>query len=322
MATKRSYALMAVLILAAMFGSLCFGDEKPPADKPASTQRMTKETRMMVIRSLNAEYVFVRKPLPIAQKGGMTIKNGVITPDEQQLQMMIAQYGMAAKPGDRAQITAIEIKNDRIHLELNGGGKKKQKWYQHIEVGGMGGTTPISRDTSDPVAKGTYVDLVFDKYVPEMTGNDIREILAPLLDFHAKSAAEAYLDTVPPQVKEAVKNHQVLVGMNREMVGYAKGRPDQKIREKDEQGNEYEEWIYGRPPQEVAFVRFVGDEVARLELMKVDGTKVIRTEKEVDITPMKVEALKKKQEAESPIDQGPGKKPSLKRPGEEGDKQQ
>ena len=81
---------------------------------------------------------------------------------------------------------------------------------------------------------------------------------------------EAYLETVPPKVKEAIQNHQVLVGMNHEMVTYAKGRPPKKVREQDGE-TEYEEWIYGDPPQDVEFVRFMGDEVVRLETMKVDG---------------------------------------------------
>ncbi len=266
----------------------------------------------MVIRSLNAEMVFVRKPLPRGEKG-MTIKGGVVTPGEDELRLAIAQFGFAAKPGDRAMITNVDIKSDRIRFEINGGPKKKKKWYQHIEVGGMGGMTPVAPDKDDPNAqKGSYIDLAFDKYVPEMTGDQIREQLSPLLDFHAKSAAEAFLETVPPKVKEAIKNHEVLVGMNREMVGYAKGRPLQKIREKDEQGKDYEDWMYGQPPQEVNFIRFVGDEVVRVEQMKVDGTKVVRTEKEVDVADMGV-ALAKKEEQKKPR---PANAPTLRRPGE------
>ncbi len=312
---KRSYLAILVLLLAA---SICFADN-PPQKKQFSSERMTKETRMLVIRSLNAEFVFVRKPFPMGQTG-LTIKDGVVSPAEQQLEMLVAQYGMAAKPGDRAKITNIEIKDNRIHIEINGGPKKKSKWYEHVEISGMGGSTPVARSNSDPAPKGSYVDLVFDKYVPEMTGNDVRELLSPLLDFHAKSAAEAYIETVPPKVKEAIKNHEVLVGMNREMVGYAKGRPDQKIRERDAEGNDYEEWIYGQPPKQVCFVRFIGDEVTKLELMNVDGSKIIRTEKEVDITPMRVKVTPKKEE--NPLDPGPGKKPTLKRPGENSDDKQ
>ena len=72
--------------------------------------------------------------------------------------------------------------------------------------------------------------------------------------------------------------------MNREMVMASKGRPPKKIREKDGE-TEYEEWIYGEPPQDVDFVRLVGDEVVRLESMKVDGEKIVHTEREVDLPP-------------------------------------
>ena len=72
-----------------------------------------------------------------------------------------------------------------------------------------------------------------------------------------------------------------MVGMNREMVLYAKGLPIRKIREEKE-GTQYEEWVYGEPPQDVDFVRFSGDEVVRVETIKVNGEKSIRTEKETD----------------------------------------
>src|SRR2546423_11697598 len=119
---------------------------------------------------------------------------------------------------------------------------------------------------------------------------------------------DAYLESVPPKVKEAIKNHQVLVGMNREMVIYAKGRPEKKVREKDGE-TEYEDWIYGEPPHDVDFVRLVGDEVVRVETMKVNGEKVIRTEKEVNIAaPPSV--------AKGPGEERPANAPSLLRPGE------
>ena len=100
--------------------------------------------------------------------------------------------------------------------------------------------------------------LSFDKYVPELTGEQVREMLAPVFDFKALTEAEAYEKTLPPKVQDAIKDHQVLVGMDREMVIYAKGRPPKKIRDKDDNGVDYEEWIYGDPPQEVQFVRFHG----------------------------------------------------------------
>jgi len=97
-------------------------------------------------------------------------------------------------------------------------------------------------------------------------------------------------------VQEAIKNHQVLVGMDRDMVIYAKGRPPRKIRDKDDKGVDYEEWIYGNPPQEVDFVRFQGVFVSRLEIMTVDGQKIVRTQKEVDLQSQENELAAKKPE--------------------------
>jgi len=60
----------------------------------------------------------------------------------------------------------------------------------------------------------------------------------------------------------------------------------------------------------VQFVRFNGDEVVRLEIMKVDGTKLVRTAKEVDVEPN----TKVAKQEDTPK---PALAPSLKRPGED-----
>jgi len=104
---------------------------------------------------------------------------------------------------------------------------------KHISVGGNGGTTSIAHSDPNANPHGSYVDLVFDHYVPDLNPQQLKDLLRPVFDFNAKSAVEAYLETVPPKVKDAIKNHRVLVGMNREMVIYAKGRPPKKAREKD-----------------------------------------------------------------------------------------
>jgi hypothetical protein len=224
---------------------------------------------------------------------------------------MIAMWGPSVKPGDQARITNIVIKDDRIHFEVNGGPIKKQKWYQRISVGGAGGETPVAPSDSNANARGSYVDLLFDHYVPELNPKELKDLLRPVFDFDSKSGLEAYLDTVPPKVKDAISNHKVLVGMNREMVIYAKGRPPKKTREKDGD-TEYEDWIYGDPPQDVDFVRLVSDEVVRVETMKVDGQKIIRTEKEVNLDQPAVA----KSSGEPEPGMRPAGAPTLKRPGE------
>jgi len=182
---------------------------------------------------------------------------------------------------------------------------------QRIQISGSGGATPIAPSDSNANPRGSYVDLAFDRYVPELTPQQLKDQLRPVFDFDSKSPLDAYLETVPPKVKEAIKAHQVLVGMNRDMVIFAKGRAPKKDREKDGEV-EYEEWIYGDPPQDVDFVRLVGDEVVRLESMKVDGEKIVHMEKEVDLG---TTVAKSSSEPEV----RPPNAPSLRRPGEEVD---
>lgn len=278
--------------------------EKPPAPK------ISKESREAIIHAFNAELVYIRTNFPMG-KVGLRLRDGAVTPSGEELQHLMALWGPAAKPGDRARISDVIIKEDHIRFEINGGPIRKQKWYQRIQIEGTASSTPISPSDSSANARGSFVDLYFDKYVPELTGPELKQLLRPVFDFDSKTPLEAYLDTVSPQIRDAIKNRHVLVGMNREMVIYAKGRAPKKVREHADgvQGDvEYEEWIYGTPPEDVDFVRFVGDEVVRVETMKVDGQKVVRVDKEADLG---APTVAKKQEAR------PANAPTLRRPGEQ-----
>ncbi|MBV9572647.1 MAG: hypothetical protein JOY93_01240 [Acidobacteriales bacterium] len=265
---------------------------------------------MDLIRAFNFELVYIRTAFPMGKKG-LVLKDGSLSPSGEELRQLIALWGPAVKAGDQARITNIIIKSNSIHFEINGGPQKKQKWYQHISVSAGGGETPIAPTDQNANPRGSYVDLIFDKYVPDLTPQQLKDALRPVFDFNAKTALEAYLETVPPKVKAAIEKHQVLVGMNREMVIYAKGRAPKKIREKD--GDlEYEDWIYGEPPEDVYFVRLVGDEVVRIETMKVNGERIIRADKEIELEPG-TSVAKGSQQPEVK----PSSAPSLRRPGEE-----
>jgi hypothetical protein len=294
--------LVVLLSSICLLSAVCSADSKPSSP-------LTEQHRVELIRTFNSDLVFIRTQFPMG-KVGLTIKDGKISPDGQKLNELLAIWGPSVKPGDRAMITRFDLKNDRMHFEINGGPVKKTKWYQHVQVGvnGAGGTPG---GTPDPInnPRGSYVDVVFDHHVPDLSVEQVKQILWPVFDFDSKSPVEAYLESVPPKVKEAIKNHQVLVGMNREMVIYSKGRPPKKIREKDGE-TEYEDWIYGEPPQDVDFIRVVGDQVIRVETMKVNGEKVVRTEKEVELGGPAVASAAQKENK-------PVKAPTLRRPGEE-----
>lgn len=296
--------MCAVFLVFSLTSVFSRADEKESA-------AITEQHRVELIRTFNSDLVYIRTQFPMG-KVGLTIKDGKISPNGEKLQELLALWGPSVKPGDRAMITKFDIRKDRLHFEINGGPVKKTKWYQHIQVGMNGGVATPGGGQTDPInnPRGSYVDLVFDHNVPDLTAEQLKQMLWPVFDFDSKSPLDAYLESVPPKVKEAIKAHNVLVGMNREMVIYAKGHPQKKVREKDAQGVEYEDWIYGEPPQDVDFVRVVGDEVIRVETMKVDGQKVVKTEKEIDTGGPTVATAAQKEER-------PANAPTLRRPGEE-----
>jgi hypothetical protein len=168
-----------------------------------------------------------------------------------------------------------------------------------------------------------------------ITPEQIRMQLAPVLDFRSVSQDEAYQKTLPPVLAAALKEHRALVGMDRDMVLAALGRPPSRLRETSRGGEEYEEWIYGSPPREVQFIRFVRDKVVRIEEMKVTGEKLVRTQDEVGKLDGMPDAASPKAAARGGSTPGdaatppamaspaapeseaaPGKPPTLLRPGE------
>ena len=282
-----------------------------PPSSPTSSHapRMSKQTRLEIIRDFETQLFYARTAFPMGMKG-IKLKDGVISPNGEVMRQELALYGPAVKPGDPAHISFVQVKEDHIHFEINGGPIRRKKWYQKVQISGSNGV-PVNAGGDQTIENphGSFVDLCFDRYVPELTAQQVRDLLVPVLDFKAQNKEDAYLGTMQPKVKAAIVAHHVLVGMNTEMVLHAKGKPPKKVREKDGD-TDYEEWIYGEPPQDVDFVRIVGDEVVRVETMRVGGEKILRTEREVTIEKTDKEA---KAEAAEPKPDAS----SLRRPGEE-----
>jgi hypothetical protein len=308
MMQSKTTSRLFIPIAFALASMSAFADKDSKKDKVPA---ISNNTRIEVIRLLNAEFVWTRKALPMGEKGISIKPNGEIDPGEAELKRLVAIKGQAAKPGERVQITNVLFKGNSIVLEINGGAKKQSHWYQHIQVG-VGGTM-AQAPQPDERAKGTYLALEFKDYIPEVTLAELKERMAPVFDFSVKSSAQAYVDTLPENVRKAIGEHRVLVGMNKEMVNSTLGRPPQRIRDKDEQNRSYEEWVFGEPPQDVQFIRFVGDEVVQVKIMKIDGEKIVRTEREVKLEDPAVATAPPK---EAPLPK-PANAPTLRRPGEE-----
>jgi hypothetical protein len=260
------------------------------------------------------------RPMPIST---LTLHaNGDMNPTGEGYLHLLREKGMSAKAGDRMVITDVKIHEDRIQLDLNGGPDKKHKFLRHISVGGDPNVTnPVVRDDGvEPV--GSRVFLVFPHAVPEVSGTQVEALLKPILDFGVKSPVQAFADTLPAFLKQAILDHHVLVGMSTEMVLHAKGQPDHKVRETEGQ-MPFEEWIYGEPPKDVEFVRVNGNRVIRVEEAKLGESPVIRADNEmgeywsIQPNPKEREVKLGDQSVASAAEQdAPKAPPSLRNPGE------
>ncbi|MFZ0211893.1 MAG: hypothetical protein WBE20_15305 [Candidatus Acidiferrales bacterium] len=222
------------------------------------------QSRFAIIRYVDGEYARVVQPLP-ADKHGFRYK--VDKPvDVKELHYAVMR-GTAANPGDHVQITNIQFRGKEIVISINGGTKSRFNWRQHVQV--SAGPLPTSTTTypgNSSQAIGAELILDFGGPVPNLTPDELKHDLAPFLQFSSEhSSAVNWVETLPPKIQQAIKDHVALTGMNHDMVTAALGRPDQKVRERDERGNETEDWIYGHPPAKVVFVTFSGDKVIRVK---------------------------------------------------------
>jgi hypothetical protein len=223
---------------------------------PAAWSKQAREWHIDLIRGLLKEIGVAKIPLPRGKRGIRVNSQGKV--DHAKAQSELRTNGIAIKPGMPVEITKLAFKSNEIVFELNGGGKTGKKWYQRIEVGMGTTTTPIAPQT--PVmAFGSSITLSLPEKEEKVTVSQVKESLSNVLDFSRHSPTVLYSPSVPPQFKEAIKNHQVVVGMDRDAVLSSKGPPDRRVREVRD-GAEQEDWIYGLPPH-VLFVSFDGETV-------------------------------------------------------------
>ncbi len=238
--------------------AVAFG--QAPAGKEDAARKLTDEDKIELIRGLSAEYATVKAYLPRAKKALKILSNG--TWDKSEWRDIGDEYGPVVRVGDLVQITKVDIDSDRIVLQINGGLNTRGKWYERIEGGVGGATTPMTRDQSR--SAGTTIAVVFPGKLQPIKAAEIKKILAPLLDFEKRSASENYFDTLPPEIQAAIKAKRAEIGMTRDQVKMAIGNPRDRIRQQND-GLETEDWIYGYPPGKITFVTFANGKVNKVK---------------------------------------------------------
>jgi hypothetical protein len=249
------------------------GQSATTAAAPAARKKaaLDDEEKLQLIRYVSGEFARALKDLP-AGKDGFVLKIGQPI-NEELLQRAVATHGTAVHSGDNVQITKLDFHDKQIIVDLNGGGRGKKRWRDriHLDVGGLPTVTSTTtqQEAGPPgmqPGQGSTLYLDFNDSVPDLSPDELKQLLSPLLDFRKqRSASVQWFDTLPPEMKKAITERKPVVGMDREMVVAAVGKPDHKVRERDADGNDIEDWIYGQPPSKTVFVRFTGDRVTSIK---------------------------------------------------------
>lgn len=297
-----------------------------PTSVPLPKTELDPKARLELIRVLQAEQGFAMRPFPRGHKGLTLVANGKLEPAGEAYLNTVINNGTSSKPGDRLVITDVKFDHNKIVFLLNGGPDPKHRFLRHISIGANGNydRPVVADDGQEPV--GSRLTLDFAGPIPELTGAQVKALLAPLISFDVKTPIQAFTDTLPTKLKDAILNHHVMVGMSTEMVMFAKGPPQTKSREMEGQ-MPFEEWIYGKPPEEVDFVRINGNRVIRVEVAKMGEQPVIFTSDEVsgllrtDGSPLQTAAnhthiAKEGDVQHDPDKEAPAAPPSLRGPGE------
>jgi hypothetical protein len=246
------------------------GAQQPTTPKGPN---LTEPSKLALIRFVSGEFAKVRKPIPGGKEGFVLYTDKPL--NQEYLDRVVSTHGAAINTGDNAQITKLEFHEHTIIVDINGGGRPKKSWRDRIQVG-IGGPSQVPQSTTttqqeqgpagfQPGQGGTlYVQ--FPKNIPDLSPDDLKNLLSPFLDFaKERSAAVHWIDTLPPEMKKAITDRRAVLGMDKEEVVAAIGKPDRKVRERDAEGYDTEDWIYGHPPDKTVFVHFRGDKVSSIK---------------------------------------------------------
>ena len=241
---------------------------QPPAHR---AEKLQEESKLALIRFVSGEFAKASKSLPAGKEGFQMYADKPL--NSEILDRAVATHGAAVHVGDNCQITKLDFHDHSIWVDVNGGGRGKKRFLDHLQIGMGGATVPTSKVTTEnqgppglQPGMGSTIIVEFNKSVPDLTPDELKQLLAPLLDFSKqRSASVQWFDTLPVEMKKAIQDRRPLIGMDREMVVAAIGKPGHKVRERDTDGNDIEDWIYGTPPAKTIFVRFSGDRVSSIK---------------------------------------------------------
>jgi len=233
-------------------------------DQPESGS-LQPQAKLALVRFVDGEFARAVEPFPAGKKG-ITVVVGQ-HPDTNSLLKEAHFDGLAANKGDTVQITGMQFRAKQIVFEINGGPRGHFHPLEHLSIGVNSNPAPIQTpDGRSHGGTGCAITLDYGRDLPNLTPDDLKRDLGDVLDFtNQRSSTANWVETIAPEFRQAIKDHQAVAGMDQDMVIAAIGRPDRKVRQRDADGVDTEDWIYGNPPAKTIFVTFAGPKVVRVK---------------------------------------------------------
>src|SRR5262245_25823141 len=169
---------------------------------PAQAQ-LSQNAKFEILRTVVAQQAASRVAMPLGADGVELTESGEI--DQDKVTRQLDKDGLAIEPGKVVTITQIEFGSKSIDIEIDGGGKKKKSIFDRIQVGVGSQTRPVGGNDKEENPKGSKIVLKFANKVPvDLTPDQLRAMLDPVLDFNKSNFLKTGVDALPPEFKEAV----------------------------------------------------------------------------------------------------------------------
>src|SRR5262245_31816960 len=164
-------------------------DQNPPQSAAHKGMALQEESKLSLIRFVSGEFAKAAKSLPAGKEGFQMYVDKPLNGEI--LDRAVATHGAAVHAGDKCQITKLDFRDHTIVVDVNGGGRGKKRFLDHLQIGMGGSPMPTSTVTTDgqqgppglQPGMGSTIFLEFSKAIPDLTPEDLKQLLSPLLDF-------------------------------------------------------------------------------------------------------------------------------------------
>ena len=151
--------------------------------------------KLELIRYVSGEFAKAAKSLPGGKEGFFQYADKPLNQDL--LDRAVANHGAAVHAGEKVQITKLEFHDHTIVVDVNGGGRVKKRFLDHIQIS-ANGSAPTMRSTTEAQeagpsgmqpGAGSTLYLEFGKAIPDLSPEELRQVLSPFLDFSRQRSA-------------------------------------------------------------------------------------------------------------------------------------